>query len=348
MASDYIEGTLPPAMTEAMRAHASACASCRSDAEALRGLSRELNLLPTVDPPLFFRENVIAAIERQESGRPVGPWWRTMLPHLGRVAMGTALTGGAVAAAAWMLLLPGTLRTEDGMSQAGVPAATGGVPFANNLLPGASAADPSAVNAAASTPAAYLRVARVTSMLPGTDGPSYDFSFWLENAQKGTARWHFVGDKTAYRFNLSGNTAQTVRIPYSAAQGRDSLALYVYWTADAAAHARYLLLPVPRNADRAPEERQSFGLPEETIVEAARHIAARYGTPVTLEDVPADLRVRITARDETAVEALERSLTDLGLKVTASRAGILVSRDKAGSSAVSAGSTLTGDAGSAP
>ena len=97
LASDYMDGALDTPMAEAMARHAVACASCRSDEEALRNVCRELNVLPTVDPPLFFRENLISAIERGELGakRPVaGSFWQILFPRLGRVAVGTFLAGG--------------------------------------------------------------------------------------------------------------------------------------------------------------------------------------------------------------------------------------------------------------
>ena len=56
MASDYIEGTLETAAAaDAMRRHAVECANCRADEASLRSLSRELNVLPDVDPPLNYQ-----------------------------------------------------------------------------------------------------------------------------------------------------------------------------------------------------------------------------------------------------------------------------------------------------
>ena len=79
------------------------------------------------------------------------------------------------------------------------------------------------------------------------------------------------------------------------------------------------------------ERKQSFGLPETTIAESAKEIAARYGTPVTLEDLPEEItreRVMIDARNETASEALRRNLTGRNVKVTVSGAGVLVTADR--------------------
>ena len=126
---------------------------------------------------------------------------------------------------------------------------------------------------------------------------------------------------------LTDGAAQTVHIPYPSAPGKGAaLALKVYWTADARDYTRYLLLPIPREGDGIPSARQSFGLPEEGIVDAASHIAARYGVPITLDNVSPDLRVRIAARDETVEETLRRHLAGSDLRVTASKAGILIER----------------------
>lgn len=309
LASDYIEGTLlSEEVATAMREHAAACASCRADEVSLRVLWREMNVLPDADPPLFFRENVMAAIERQEKETSsAGPFWRTFLPHLGRVAMGTALTGGTVAALAWMLLYP---SLDMSANRANLPPVSA-------VLPGAP--EP---HTAKTTGAADLRIARITTAVPEV-GPAYDFTLWLENAERGTARFQLLGDKNMYRFTLTPGAPQTLRVPFAAAQGKDTLNLFVYWTADGQPHSKYLFVPV-KTQDKAPTERQSFALSESSIVEAAREVSARYDVPVTLQDVPHDLRVALSAQQETAVQAIRRSIAEKGLRVSVSRAGVLV------------------------
>ena len=328
MASDYIENTLPDASAQAMQAHSQTCASCKSDEAALRSLSRELNVLPQVDPPLFFADNVMAALERAR--RPFsaqnGPWWQTMLPQLGRVALGTALTGGAVVALVWTLLLPGAGGQNANAPQiARLPSAA----LLPDFLPGSESGEGIA-------PAPNLRIARVTTMVPAS-GPAFDLALWMENTDTGTARFNLVGDKTAYRFHLSGSTApQTLRVPFSASQNGQTVDLRVSWTANAQAHTRYLFVPIPPQSTTekldkadavsvaAPQERQSFGLPDETITDAARHIAARYNVPITLDDVPEETRISLTARDETAPETLARHLEPLGLRVSTVKGGLLI------------------------
>lgn len=325
MASDYIEGTLEaPAAADAMRRHAAECADCRADEAMLRSLSRELNVLPGVEPPLFFRENLISAIERGDQGakRPIAEsLWRTLFPRLGRTALGTLVAGGACAALLWSLVLPHLTTGGRSSYIAGGPLV--------GLLPGLSGDSVDTANAQKEPP--RLRIGRVTTVLPD-EGPVYDFSLWLENADKGTARFQLVGDKHNYRFNLgSGMAAQTLRVPLAAAQGGSTIDLAVRWTADGKSHSKYLFVPVPRTDDRAVDRKQSFGLPESTITESAKQVAVRYSIPVTLEELPENTgseRVMMDARNETASEALRRNLAGRNLKVAVSGAGILVTADK--------------------
>lgn len=332
LASQYREETLPPPMVDALQSHLGVCASCRSDEAALRALWSDLNDLPARTalpaPPLFFHENVMAAIQREAAAPRARSWafWSTLLPQLGRVALGTTVTAGAVAAIAWTLLLP-TPPADNS-----VAAAAGPLPRPGGLLPGGGASTKAVTDAAAAT-APQLHVSRVATMSP-QDGPCYDFSLWLEPASSttlGTARFHLLGGTTpersvtpAYRFTLRGGEAQTLRVPFAAADKNNTINLVVRWQAGGGMRSRYLFVPVPQT-DASPAERQSFGLPEGTVVEAARAIAARYGAPVTIEDVPASARlVVVTANNETAPEALRRALASHGLRVSTGRTGILI------------------------
>jgi len=194
-----------------------------------------------------------------------------------------------------------------------------------NLLPGANA-DYSAL---ANGTVPRLRIARVLTVDPESAGPAYDFSLWLENGANGTARFRFLGDdKRSYHFNLvSGVAPQTLRVPFAAVSGKDTLDLEVHWTADSVSHKRHLIVPLPKDDAPAPEMRQSFGLPEGNLVQVGQQIANRYGVPVTLDDVPGDLRLSATARSETALETLRRNLpAGAGLRVTQSQAGLLIEK----------------------
>ncbi len=318
LASDYIEGTLPADTAEALRRHVASDSEAQEDEAVLRSVMRELNVLPQADPPLFFADNVVAAIERQ--GRKE-PFWRAfLLPSVGRVAGGTLLTGGVVAALAWSLLLP---TGDTGVSNIGSPTSLPAPSrFVATLLPGAAADEEEA------RPAPRLKIARVTTMLPD-EGPAFDLSFWLEDAPSGTARFSLLNDKRPYRFTLTGRTTQTLRVPYRVARDAKTVDLFVRWTAEGGSYTKYLFVPVPGDSDvsAAPAPaRQSFGLPEGTLLDTAREIATRYNKPVTIEDAPEDARLRLTARGETATEALRRNLSPLGLTATISQGGILITR----------------------
>jgi hypothetical protein len=303
-----------------MRTHLDACADCRADEAALRTLCRELNVLPEVDPPLFFRDNVMTAIERQNAqSTPSGPWWK-MLPQLSRLAVGTALTTGAAAVLVWSVMQP-TRQQGANNHQASAPIASSSSLL--NLLPGANAD-----TVAKATP--RLRIARVTTVDPESDGPAYDFSLWMENVSHGTARFRLVGDdaKRNYRFNLSeGSAPSTLRVPFAAVSGKDTLDLEVLWTANSETHTRQLFVPLPEEGDPLPETRQSFGLPEGNLMQVGQQIAARYGVPVTLDDVPQDLRVSVASRGETALETLQRNLSGhTNLRVSETKAGLLIEK----------------------
>jgi hypothetical protein len=319
LASEYIEGTLDKPVAEAMTRHSVACASCRSDEEALRTVCRELNVLPTVDPPMFFRENLVSAIERGELGArlPVtGSRWRLLFPRLSRIAMGTLVAGGVCAAFLWGMMLPTSTRLFGGTRIAGSGLGT--------MIIGELPVNPG-VDEDESTP--RLHVGHVLTVLP-QDGPVYDFSIWLENADKGVARFRLLGDKHVYRFSLgSGMAPQTLRIPLAGAQGQDTIALQVNWTAGGALHSKYLIVPVTHSDDRVPDRHQSFSLPESTLLDASRRVAGLYAIPVTLDDVApiaADERIMIAADRQTASEALRTNLSGRNLQVSVSGAGVLV------------------------
>jgi hypothetical protein len=317
-------------MEAAMADHLRSCASCRADEAALRAICRELNVLPEVDPPMFFRENVLTAIERQQAAKPTGPWWQVWLPNLARTAVGTLVASGAAAAVVYTLVVPRT-----GQEPAAYRADAGNVNAV--LLPGANAES----NPSAAAPA-RLRITRTTTALVGR-GPAYTFNFWLENAAKGTARFQLLGGKDAYRFNLFGQNREVLQVPFDVAAGRQSVDLHVFWTADGQTHTRHIFIPLPREDDRAPEQRQSFGLGQSSLVMAAREIAVRYGRPVSLEDVPEQAVVQLTARDETAQETLARQLAPLNLRVTESPAGLLIERQQPTDAGKTGGSENRGE-----
>ena len=319
LASEYLEGTLPAALMRGVQGHADSCSACASDLRALQSVWESLNSLPEVEPPLFFRENVMLAVQREkESRQPRG--WRSLLPQLGRVAANTLLTGGAVAAIAWTLLVP-TPDATGGTEVAGLPRPNGG------LLPGVVA--PREATTTQTNP--QLQIRRTTTVDP-EHGPSYEFALWLEGADRGTVRVHLLPDDAvngeapaAARFTLAQGAPQALRVPLGAVQG-ETINLYVFWTAGGQSHSKRLFVPVPKD-DSLPASQQSFGLRESRLAEAAREVAARFGQPVTIEDVPNLDKVTVTARQETATQALRRALSGRGVRISYSAAGILVAPD---------------------
>lgn len=335
LASDYIEGALPPDTAAAVRAHLDGCAECRADEVALRTITRELNVLPQVDPPMFFRENVLSAIERQSTrpilsdqparvappsaARPTGSVWTRLFPNIGRLALGTTLAGAAAAAVLYALLAP-THSGNSPMIAEMAPAAR-----FTGVLPGSGEYS----DTKAEEEAPRLTVSRSEVSLPG--GPAYEFQFKLENAEHGTARFNLIGDTKSYYFNeIKSGQPRSLQVPFAAADGKNTISLHASWTANGQTHSKYLFVPVPVASTnpavpaQSPQERQSFGLPEMSVTDAARELSSRYGRAVTLEDVPEDQRITLYARDETAASVLRNYLEGQKLRVTASPSGILV------------------------
>lgn len=302
LASEYIENALPAETAAAVRAYLETHPQARAEEAQLRGLMRDMNALPEVDPPLFFADNVMAAIQGQQERRR--SWWQS-LPGIGRTAVGTVLAGGALAAVAWTLLVP--RGPSDPVQQADI----------RPRVPGAAVAPETAAGPA--------RLGVTWSLRAVPDGePALDVKLVLENADRGSARIALPGDTNLYRFMLQRGAAQTFVIPLSAARGAPTLEARIVWSADAATHTKQLFVPVP-HTDAVPAARQSFGLRELPLPEAAREIAARYGQPVIVEDAPETATVAIVARDETAQATLSRNLEGMGLDVSAGAGGLVVS-----------------------
>jgi len=336
-ASDYIEGNLPAGEAAAMREHLLSCPSCRADEDSLRTLWRDLTVLPAPEPPMFFRDNVISAVERQGSRSGYYPGAR---PSLRERVFGPqtrwALGGSLVTAAAAGILFvaangaksPDALTSTAAPPAAATSASTPKPPavaqasLAARLLPYSGEFTDSGVVETTRK----LLISRTESVTP-SDGKVMDFTFWLENAGKGMVRFRSVakggGGGTPYRFLMSGSRPQVIRVPLAVAQGEPTLGLEVQWTGDGERHVRHIFVPVRENGSEA-DSRQAFGLPQMSVLDAAREVSARYGRPVTLENVPEDLRVTIYARNETASQALRRHLEGRGLTVTSSASGILV------------------------
>jgi hypothetical protein len=310
LASDYIDGALPDEMQRAVTIHLQGCAKCQQDEVVLRAINRELNVLPDVDPPLFFRENVISTIERTGK-RPIGSWWQTIWSGYGRLVVGATLTVSIATAVTFAVMIhPGDHSGGGAKLAATLPT--------SNIIAGTS------------TPAVALHkpelsLSRVTVVLPG-EGAAWDFSFYLANAAQGTAQFKVGGDDKVYRFQLNGTTPQTLRVPATVLSDKKVLELTADWTAEDGSHNRQMYLPVSVEGEQPVDVRQSFGLPEYNVADLAREITTRYRQAIILDDVPTNITLRLTARDETAEETLQRQLTDLGLTVYTANDGIHVQK----------------------
>ncbi len=310
LASEYIEGTLTPPMRDAVETHLNENPESRAEAEQLRGLFAQLQQFPEVDPPLFFADNLLSRIQRESQVKR--PWWSSLL-GIGRTAGATLVLGGAAAGIAWMFLSPQAARA---------PASGKSRQARTALLPGWSGAD-----RAPGDPAAlarpHLAVERTLRVAAG-EPPAYDFTLSLLNASGGIARFRVPGDTQPYRAVLVKSSIPPIlRVPLVSARDDSTMAVRCDWSADGEKHVKYLLVPLPEQEGIAPEK-LSFGLGEMPLPETARALVARYGKPITLEDVPESLRLAVVARAETLEETLTRHLKGTDLRVTSSPSGVLV------------------------
>ena len=307
LASEYIEGTLPEETAAAVRAHLDAHPESRAEEAQLRGLFGELRQLPEVEPPMFFADNVLARIAREKQERR--PWWASF-GNLGRTAGATLALGGLATAIAWMYW---------GQT---APSGSGSVRQARTtLLPGLRHAvqNPGSPVAA---PAPQVSVERSLHVVAG-EPLSYDFVLRLENAERGVARISVPGDPQGYRGVFAPGTHPVINVPLSAARDPQTMLVRCEWNAGGQKHVKQLVVPLPER-EGVGEERQSFGLAELPLPTLARELSARYGRPITLEDIPEGLRAGVTARAETLEETLTRHLKGTGLTVSSSAAGILI------------------------
>ncbi|MGC4044441.1 MAG: hypothetical protein QM758_11645 [Armatimonas sp.] len=310
LASEYIEGTLTPPMQEAVEVHLRENPESRAEAEQLRALFAELKQVPEVEPPLYFAENVMSRIQREAEQKR--PWWSSFL-GIGRTAGATLVLGGAAAGIAWMFLNPQQrVNTTPGTPRQA----------RTLLLPGLSGSEKAPGNPVAlSIP--HLNVERTLRVAPGEE-PAFDFSVKLESATTGTARFELPGDSQNYRVVVEKGRSSTLRVPLVSARDEQTMALRCDWSAGGDRHVKYLLVPLPPAEKDDATQKLSFGLGEMTLPDTARALAARYGRPITLEDIPEGLRVSVIARTETLEETLTRHLKDTGLHVTSTGAGVLI------------------------
>lgn len=286
LASDYIEGTLPAEKMKQVQAFLATSPEARTDEALLRGITRHLNDLPEVDPPLFFADNVIARIERENEAAQKRSW-RGWLPNLGRVALGSALVGGALASVLWNFFYPKPTTVQSAGVVSGVSK---------------TSASPAVVG-----PAPALKLSKLQ---PGNTAVS--FSLALENAKSGTVRVLVPGAPQPTSVTLPTNRSLEVPI----AEGMDVCTFKLSWVAEAVRGEQWVITPLEQELPAT--TRLSFGGGELPLTpQGLEDLAKRYGQGITVIDIPqSDRKVQFDARNETLEELLTRHLGPLGMAVT--------------------------------
>lgn len=337
--SDYMENRLSAAERGAMDAYLSASPDAQADATTLNetlSALRDWGTAPGEEPPLFFRDNVMSAIERtgtrssywNTAQSPV-PLWERLFPNMGRLAF--AAGAGGIVAVAGFLVATNALTPASGLPVATVGASLSRVATGLVLPYMGQVAENDVADVA---PRLVISTGRTLTPDAHT---AYDFAFWLENAERGSAKFTVLGGagepglpdagKTFSYAGIPGGAARTVRVAFDAPKP-SALAIKVRWTAAGVAHERYLFVPTsPAPQAEGAAVASTFTLAEMPLIDALKQVATETNTAITLEEVPnpALLRARIAADGKESVSvALRRGLEPLGLRVSRSPAGVLV------------------------
>ena len=299
-ASDYIEGSLPADTARQVREFLATSPEARLDESALRGLTHQLSDLPEVDPPLFFADNVIARIQReQEEARQKS--WRSWLPSFGRLAVGSLAAGGVMAAIAWTFFFPKAPKPSANVTTAGVGVRLSGAPEKG-----------------------HSNMPHVTLSSVKVENQQLKFELSLTNADYAMVLASVPGGPTTgVALGGSEPTTRPLQVPLSS--NTDVQAVKLLWTGDATRGEQWLITPLT-NLQPA-SVRLSFGLGELSLTpDALAELSRRFGQAITVVDVPrSEQRVRFDARNETLDELLTRHLEPLGLAVTRVEDRVVVS-----------------------
>ena len=293
-ASDHIDGTLPEKLAREADAHIESCTTCAADMAGLRSLSADLAALPSPDVPLYFSDNILSKIEAQQSAAKE-PWWRAA-----RLGITTTLAGATVASFVWMQLHP----VVDGPNR--IRAGAGGTRYV-----------------APATPVAAPELRTRWMMHADASTPTYDIELTLLSKFAGTAKCTITGDPHAYRFTLAPGVANHFRIPISLVANDNVATVNIAWTSGEMTHKR--IEHHPLTPDNPTPKRQSFGIRDLPIADAAREVASRYNIPVTLQDIPETARIRVNPIHATAEEALSGALVGTGCTLVATADGLYIS-----------------------
>ena len=309
-------------MQAVMAHHVKNCPSCQEDEKVLRGLYQFDwdAAFPEVEAPSFFADKVMARIEREQVA---GPWWQrllTQVPNFGRTTIGIGLASAAAVALVW------SVNYRPGMSPSAPiqPA---------NLLPAAD------MWLALNNSLPRLRISESHDL---SEGRFYAFRFEVLNADSASIRVSIPGaEKPAYPFVArQGHMTQPLIVPVSLVGQEKTLPLTIDWEVEGKTHTRAIVVPTPDAANVA-DERLTLDEPEMGLADAVRRMAGDYGSAVAMDDIPLMQKVHLTANNETFAEALQRNLAPLGMKVSASAAGVAIQRADAPQSANPAGATPT-------
>jgi hypothetical protein len=293
-ASDHIDGTLPTKLAREADAHVLTCADCAADMAGIQTLCADLTALPAPEVPLYFSDNILSKIEAQrESAKE--PWWRAA-----RLGITTTLAGATVASFVWMQAHPV-------------------VDAPNRIRAGAGASRRIAAPAPVAAPELNTR----WMLHADAATPTFDVELTLLSKSAGTAKCTITGDPHAYRFTLAPGVANHFRIPMSLVQNENIATVDIQWTSGDTTHKR--IEHHPLSPESPTPRRQSFGIRDLPISDAAREVARRYNIPITLQDIPETTRIRVSPIHATAEEALTSALTGSGCTLVTTPDGLYIS-----------------------
>jgi hypothetical protein len=299
IASDYVEGTLPAEKMKEVRAFLATSPEARTDEALLRGITRHLNDLPEVDPPLFFADNVISRIERErEEAKQRG--WRAWIPNVGRLAVGSLAAGGVMAALAWNFFNP---KTVDSTTRAG-------------LIPGVT------TKGSVSTPVGSAPVLKLTNLQ--STGTAVKVYLTLENAKSGIVLASVPGATQQTGVSLGGEEPVTRPLEVPVGEGMDVRSFKLAWSAEGTQGEQWVITPLL--GEKPAATRLSFGMGEMPLTpQALEEVARRYGQGITVSDVPqSERKVQFDARNETLEELLTRHLGPQGMIITRAENRVVV------------------------
>lgn len=300
LASDYIEGTLPADKMKQVQAFLATNAEARTDEALLRGITHHLSDLPEVDPPLFFADNVLSRIER-ERAEASQRGWRSWIPNMGRLAVGSLAAGGIMAALAWNFLFP----KANNQNHAGVVGGLG-------------------TRVSTTTNAPVGPTPRLALSHIKRSEAAVTISVTLENAKSGMVLASVPGAPQQTGVSLSEKESLSRPLAVPIAPGMASCAFKLAWTAEGTQGEQWVITPL--TPAQPTTTRLSFGMGELPLTpEALEELARRYGQGITVVDVPqATRRVQFDARNETLDELLTRHLGPLGMSISRSEDRVVI------------------------